>query len=158
VTRRKALRHQSAIEQLDQLSFFRPGIGAALGVVVRTVSYSVTRITPGIGSSITSMIVSSTTGTSTASLGAFLGTIFVAVFGGRFFLAVDFRAPLRACRSLDFAFFGVVRFAAFLRAGLVLALPGFELFLRIATRFVALTMAVSCEECCWQANLEASQL
>jgi hypothetical protein len=39
---------------------------------------------------------------------------------------------------LDFAFFGVMRFAAFLRAGLTLALPRFELFLRVATRFFAL--------------------
>jgi hypothetical protein len=104
------------------------------------------------------MIVSSTTGTSTTSLGAFLGAIFAVVFGGRFFLAVDFRAPLPACRTLDFAFFGVVRFIAFLRAGLALALPRFELFLRIAIRFFALTMAVSCEECRWQANLEAPLL
>jgi hypothetical protein len=93
------------------------------------------------------MIVSSTTGTSTTSLGAFLGAIFAAGFGGRLFLAVDFRAPLPACRTLGLAFFGVVRFAAFLRAGLVLALPRFELFLRVATRFCALAMAVSCEIC-----------
>ena len=33
------------------------------------------------------------------------------------------------------------------RAGLVLALPRFELFLRVATRFCALAMAVSCEIC-----------
>jgi hypothetical protein len=107
------------------------------------------------------MIVSST-GTCTIFLGVFLGVFLGAflagVVGRRFFLAMDFGAPRLARRTLDFVFFGVVRFAAFLRAGLALTLPRFELFLRIATRFVALTMAVSCEECCWQANLEASQL
>ena len=103
------------------------------------------------------MIVSSTTGTSTTCLGVFPGAIFAVVFGGRLF-GRKFQAPLPACRTLDFAFFGVVRFAAFLRAVLALALPRFELFLRIATRFFALTMAVSCEECRRQANLEASQL
>jgi hypothetical protein len=85
--------------------------------------------------------VSSTTGTSTTCFGVFLGAVLAAVFGGRFFLAVDFRAPLPARRTLDFAFFGVVRFAAFLRTVLALALPRFELFLRVATRF-ALAMAV----------------
>jgi hypothetical protein len=55
-------------------------------------------------------------------------------------------------------FWGVVRFAAFMRAGLALALPRFELFLRVATRFFALAMAVPCEVCRRQANLEASQL
>jgi CspA family cold shock protein len=59
---------------------------------------------------------------------------------------------------LDFACFGFVRFATFLRAGLALALPRFELFLRDATRFFALAMAVSCEVCRRQANLGASQL
>jgi hypothetical protein len=43
----------------------------------------------------------------------------------------DFGAPLPARRTLDFACLGVVRFAAFLRAGLALALPRFELFLRV---------------------------
>jgi hypothetical protein len=55
---------------------------------------------------------------------------------------------------LDFAFFGVVRFAAVLRAGLALALPRFELFLRGATRFFALAIAVSCEVRRRQANFE----
>jgi hypothetical protein len=59
---------------------------------------------------------------------------------------------------LDFTSFGVVRFAAVLRAGLGLALPRFELFLRVATRFFALAMAASCEVCRRQANLGASQL
>jgi hypothetical protein len=57
---------------------------------------------------------------------------------------------------LDFAALGVVRFAAALRVGLALALPRFELFLRVATRFFALAMAVSCEVCRRQANLGAS--
>ena len=39
-----------------------PGPAPGLGVIVLIVSYSVTRTTPGIGSSITSMIVSSMTG------------------------------------------------------------------------------------------------
>lgn len=43
------------------------GPAPGLGVVVRTDSYSVTRTTPGTGSSITSMIVFSTTGTSIMS-------------------------------------------------------------------------------------------
>ena len=43
---------------------------------------------------------------------------------------MGFAAPLTARRTLDFACFGVVRLAAFLRAGLALALPRFELFLR----------------------------
>jgi hypothetical protein len=87
------------------------------GVPNRTDSYSVTTTVPGTGSSITSMIVSST-GTSTACLGAFLA----AVFGVRFFLAAAFGVVL-AARTLDLAFFDVVGFAAFLRAGLALALP-----------------------------------
>jgi hypothetical protein len=69
---------------------------------------------------------------------------------------MGFGAPLPARRTLDFAFFGVVRSAAVLRAGLALALPRFELFLRVATRFFA--MAVSCDVCRRQANLKASQL
>jgi hypothetical protein len=59
---------------------------------------------------------------------------------------------------LDFAFFGVARFAALLRPGLALALPRFELFFRVATRFFALAMAASCELYRRQANLGASQL
>ena len=115
-----------------------------MGVAVRIVSYSVTTTTPGTGSSITSMIVSST-GTSTTCLGAFLGAFLAAIFDGRCFLAMGFAAPLTARWTLDFAFFGVVRFAAFLRAGSALALPRFELFLRVATRFFALAMIVPCE-------------
>jgi hypothetical protein len=101
------------------------GPAARLCVVVLIVSYSVTRTTPGIGSSTTSMIVSSITGT--LCLGALLGAIFAAVFGTRFF--------------------GVARFDAFLRAGLALAFPRFEAFLRVARRFLALAMAVPCEVC-----------
>jgi hypothetical protein len=46
---------------------------------------------------------------------------------------------------LDFVFFGVGCFVAILRAGLALALPRFEPFLRTATRFFAFAMAISCE-------------
>jgi hypothetical protein len=91
-----------------------------MGVAVRIVSYSVTTTTLGAGSSITSMIVS-TAGASTTCLGAFLGAFLAAIFDGRCFLGMGFAAPLTARRTLDFAFFGVVRFAAFLRAGLPLA-------------------------------------
>jgi hypothetical protein len=114
-----------------------------MGVAVRIVSYSVTTTTPGTGSSITSMIVS-LTGTSTACLGVLLGAFLAALFDCRCLFA----APL----TLDFACFGVMRFAAFLRAGLVLALPRLELFLRVATRFFALAMAVSREVCRRQAK------
>jgi hypothetical protein len=116
-----------------------------MGVAVRIDSYSVTTTTPGIGSSITSMIVSST-GTTTC-LGVFLGAFLAAVFGGRFFLTPGFGAPLPARWTLDFAFFSVARFAALLRPGLALALPRFELFLRVATRFFALAMAAPSEVC-----------
>jgi hypothetical protein len=115
-----------------------------MGVAVRIVSNSATTTTPGTGSSITSMIVSST-GTSTTCLGAFLGAFLAAIFDGRCFLAMGFAAPPTARRTLDFGFFGVVRFVAFLRAGLALAWPRFELFLRVATRFFALAMIVPCE-------------
>ena len=93
-----------------------------LGVVVVIVSYSVTRTTPGTGSSITSMIVSSTT--AAFCLGGFLGAIFPAVFRG--------------------CLFGVARFATFLRESLARGFPRFATFLRVATRFFALTIAVSC--------------
>jgi hypothetical protein len=86
------------------------------------------------------MIVVST-GTSTAYLGAFLA----AVFRGRFFLAAGFVALTPARWTLDFPFFGFVRVAAFLGAGLVRALLRFELSLRAAMRFFALAMAVSCD-------------
>jgi hypothetical protein len=112
-----------------------------MGVAVRIVSYSVTTTTPGTGSSITSMIVSST-GTSTTCLGAFLGAFLDAIFDGRCFLAMGFAAPLTARWTLDFGFFGVVLFAAFLRAGSALGLPRFEFFLRVTTRFFALAMIV----------------
>ena len=118
-----------------------------MGVAVRIISYSVTTTTPGIGSSITSMIVSST-GTPTTCLGGFVGAFLAATFDGRCFLAMGFAASL----TLDFACFGFVRFAAFLRAGLALALPRLELFLRVATRFFALAMVVTCEVCRRQAK------
>jgi hypothetical protein len=92
----------------------------------------------GTGSSITSMIAVST-GTSATCLGAFLAP----VCGGRFFLAGGFVALIPARRTLDFAVFGAARFAALLRA---------------ATRFFALVMAISCEVCLRQANLDASEL
>ncbi len=92
------------------------------GVVVVIVSYSVTRTTPGTGSSTTSMIVSSKTGM--PCLGAFLGAIFAAVFGARFF--------------------DVARFVTLLRPDLALAFPRFEALLRVARRFFALTMAIPC--------------
>src|SRR5579862_365430 len=99
--------------------------------MIRADSYSVTRTMPGNGSSITSMIVSSTTR-------AFLGTIFVASFGGLFFLAIGLRARGPVCRTLDFAFFGLIGLAAFL----TLVLPRLELFLSFASRFLALAMAI----------------
>ena len=74
----------------------------------------------------TSMIVSSMTGT-TFCLATFLGAFFAEVFRGRFF--------------------GVARFATFLREDLALAFPRFEAFLRVATRFFALAMAVPCKIC-----------
>jgi hypothetical protein len=98
------------------------------------------------------MVVS--TGTFTACLGALLATI----FEGRFFLAADFAALLPARRTLDFALLGAARFATFLRAGLALALPRFEVFLRVATRFFALAMAISCEACRRHANPKTSEL
>jgi hypothetical protein len=55
-------------------------------------------------------------------------------------------------------FLGVARFAANLRAGLVLTLPRFELFLRAATRFFALAMAISCKACRRQGHLNTSAL
>jgi hypothetical protein len=88
------------------------------------------------------MIVSPT-GASTTCLDVFLGAFLAAIFDGRFFFAMGFAAPL----TLDFACFGFVRFAAFLRAGSALALPRLELFFRVATRFFVLAMAVSCELC-----------
>ena len=92
------------------------------------------------------MIVSST-GTSTTCLTGFLDSFLAAILDRRCFFAMGFAAPLIARRTLDFTFFGVVRFAAFLRAGLALALPRFELFLRATIRFFGLAMAVSCEVC-----------
>jgi hypothetical protein len=81
-----------------------------------------------------------------------------AVSGGRFFLATGFVALMPARRILDFTFFGVACFAAILRAGLALALARFELFLRAATRFFALAMAISLEACGRHGHLNASHL
>ncbi len=111
----------------------------------RTVSYSVIRVTPGTGSSITSMIVSSTAATLTTLFGAFLGAFLAAVFSDRFFVAADFKAAPPRRRTLDFAFFVAVRFAALLRAGLALALRRFKAFLRDVTRLLALAMVLSVE-------------
>lgn len=87
------------------------------------------------------MILFPIAGISTACFAAVLA----AVFDGRFFAAVDFTAPPRTSRALDFAVFDGARFVAFLRAGLALALPRFELFLRGATPFRALAMVISCK-------------
>lgn len=80
-------------------------------------------------------MVPSTTGV----IGAFLG-VFLGDFLGAFF-AVFFAAVFAG------RFFGAARFAAFLRKGLALAFPRFEAFLRVATRFFALAMAISREMC-----------
>src|SRR5262249_29202530 len=119
-------------------------------VAVPTDSYSVTATTPGTGSSMASMIVVLT--------GTFATCLLSAVSGGRFFLAADFFALMPARWTLDFAFFGVACFAAILRAGLVLALPRFKLFLRAATRFFALPMAISCKACRRHGHLNTSEL
>jgi hypothetical protein len=100
---------------------------------------SVSPPTPGAGFSMTSMTVVST--------GICATCLLPAVSSGRFFSAAGFFALMPARRALDFAFFGVARFAANLRAGLALTLPRFELFLRAATRFFALAMAISCKAC-----------
>src|SRR5580692_2844256 len=102
---------------------------SGLGLVAVIVSDSVTRMTPGTGSSITSTIVSSTIGF--RCLGAFFGAFF------KVFFDVTLAAGLRVF------FLGAARLTAFLRAGLAF-LP-FTAFLRVALRFFALAMAVSCE-------------
>ena len=111
----------------------------------RTVSYSVIRVTPGAGSSITSTIVSSTAATLTSLFGVFLGAFLAAVFSDHFFVVTDFKAEPPRRRTLDFAFFAAVRFVALMRAGLTLALRRFEAFLRGAACFFALAMAFSVE-------------
>ena len=103
-------------------------------VAVRTDSYSVATTALGAGCSMTSIIVVLT--------GISITCLLSAVSGGCFFLAAGFVALMPVRRILDFAFFGVACFAAILRAGLALALPRFELFLRAATRFFALAMAI----------------
>jgi hypothetical protein len=99
------------------------------------------------------MVVVST-GTFATRFNAFVAV----VVGGRFFVAAGFVALMPARRTLDFAFFGVARFAAFFPAGLAFAFPRFKLFVRAETRFLALAMAVSCEVCRRQTNPEASEL
>jgi len=106
-------------------------------VAVGTDSYCVTATTLGTGSSMASMIVVST--------GAFATCLLCAVSGGRFFMATGFFALLPVRWTLDFAFFGVACFAAIPRVRLALALSRFELFLRAATRFFVLAMAISCK-------------
>src|SRR5262245_21948989 len=88
------------------------------------------------------MVVVST-GTFATRFNAFVAV----VVGGRFFVAAGFVALMPARRTLDFAFFGVARFAAFFLAGLAFAFPRFKLFVRAETRFLVLAMAVSCEVC-----------
>jgi hypothetical protein len=78
-----------------------------------------------------------------------------AVSGGRFFLAADFFALVPARWTLDFPFFAC--FAAILRAVLALALPRFKLFLRAATRFFALAMAIPCQACRRHGHLNTSE-
>jgi hypothetical protein len=82
------------------------------------------------------MIVSSMAGT--FCLGDFLGTIFAETFAVRFFCVLDL--------------------AAFLPAGLTLAFLRFGAFLRVALRFFALAMGVSCEVGRRLTNFEAMQL
>jgi hypothetical protein len=82
-----------------------------------------------------------------SAAGACPGAVSAAVFDSRFFLAIDFRVRPRTCRVF-----------ALLRADLVLALPRFELLLRVAIRFFALAIAVSCEVCRRHANLEGNKL
>src|SRR5258708_25173223 len=111
---------------------------------------SVSPPTPGAGFSMTSVTVVST--------GIWATCLLPAVSGGRFFSVAGFFVLMSARRALDFAFFGVARSAANLRAGLVLTLPRFELFLRAATRFFALAMAISCKACRRQGHLNTSAL
>jgi hypothetical protein len=73
----------------------------------------------------------------TFCLGDFLGTIFAETFAVRFFCVLDL--------------------AAFLAAGLTLAFLRFGAFLRVALRFFALAMRVSCEVGCRLTNFEAMQ-
>ena len=112
------------------LDRFRTLLSGEIGVAVRTDAYSASTVMSRVGSSIGSMILLST-GASNARVGAFLA----ADFGRGFFLGA-----LIFARTLDLDFLGAARFVAFLRAGLALALPRFELFLRAVTRFVALAM------------------
>jgi hypothetical protein len=93
-----------------------------------------------------------------AFLDVFLGGLLAGTLNGRFFRVLVFAALPRAWRTWDFAFFGVVRFAAFLRAGLTVALLRFELFLRVAPRVFALAMLSPVQLCRRQANNSKSRL
>src|ERR1700728_3220773 len=120
-----------AVTKRDQAIVYYSSVSeSGLGIGVVIVSYSVTRMTPGTGSSITSTIVSSTIGC--RCLGVSFGACFNAFFD------VTLAAGLR-----DF-FLGAARLTAFLRPGLAF-LPFTAFFLRVALRFFALAMAVSCE-------------
>lgn len=83
------------------------------------------------------------TGAATVGRDGRLSAFISVVFGDRFFLGVDFRAPRITLRSLDFAFFGAARLGTFLRADVARPLPRFELL--PATRLFALAMAASRE-------------
>jgi hypothetical protein len=108
------------------------------GTIVRTISYSVTRITPGAGSSTTSIIVSST-GSLICGLRAFLTPFFSSGFRERFLLAAD---STLAFRTLDLVWFRPASFAGFLRGERVRAFRLFRLF-RPAAGLFDLAMAAS---------------
>jgi len=88
----------------------------------------------GGGSSIKLVIVVS----SGIAAACFSASIAAAICGGDSFLARGFAALVR--RTLDFGFFDIARVAAFLREGLVLRFPRFELFLLADARFIVLAM------------------
>ena len=111
-----------------------------VGVVIRTDSCPVTTTT-GAGSSITSTI------------GIWIGISSCGALGNaacntRFSVATTFVVLFAARRTFGFAPLRAARFADFLSAGLARTLPRFKFFLRAATRFFALAMAVSYQVCC----------
>jgi len=108
-------------------------------VAISTDSYPVIATTPVARCSITSMGAVSTGIASTCVVST--------IFGGFFLLTAGFFALAPPRCTLDYAFFSVACFAAILCAGFAFALPRFELFLRAATRFFALAMAISFEAC-----------
>src|SRR6478672_8939793 len=81
------------------------------------------------------LVIAVPTGISAACLSA---SIAAAICADDSFLARGFAALVR--RTLDFAFFDTARVAAFLREGLVLRFPRFELFLLADVRFILLAM------------------